>query len=151
MGGFKRMKFKWHNLFNISFPNFIVTQIGGKQPIDATNDEEVYREKLIVNAIKSSYNQLLKMKTLHLYVGFDKEYCVVFQCEDIHSQDITHDKTYILWSKKNEISMVQEDWLDIWHLKNEYTKLKNHHLEKVDYSQDIERFIELSLKHKINI
>ena len=84
------------------------------------------------------------MKSLILYVGHHKEYCVVFQTEKIDPKDAYEPTTAIFWSKDNEISMVNLSWIDIWHLKTEYKSLMDNYKERIDYTDKIQTFLEQS-------
>lgn len=137
------MKFKWHHIFNITFSNFIISQMNGKKQ-DNELSEEAFRHKLILNAIKSSYSFYTIMKSLVLYVGPHQEYCVVFQTDKINPNDTFEPTTAIFWSKDNEISMVNLSWIDIWHLKTEYKILMENYIERVDYSDQIHTFLKQS-------
>jgi len=137
------MKFKWQHIFNITFSNFIISQLNGKKPENELS-EEAFREKLILSAINSSYSYHTHMKSLILYVGHHKEYCVVFQTEKIDPKDAYEPTTAIFWSKDNEISMVNLSWIDIWHLKTEYKSLMDNYKERIDYTDKIQTFLEQS-------
>jgi hypothetical protein len=115
--------------------------VGGKK-LDYVQTEEEFRHKLILNAMKSSYSFHTEMKSLTLYVGDQKQYCVVFETSKKKTSDPYESRTAIFWVKDNEISMVNLDWIDIWHLKKEYLHLMENYKEKVDYTQHIEQFLD---------
>jgi len=137
------MKYKWHHIFNLTFSNFVISQMNGKKRENELS-EEAFRNKLILNAIKSSYSFHTHMKSLILYVGYNKEYCVIFQTEKVKADDPYEPTTAIFWSKDNEISMVNLSWIDIWHLKTEYKALMEHYKERIDYTPYISQYLDQS-------
>jgi hypothetical protein len=139
-------KLKICNLFNITFPSFILTQMGGdKTTKDQT--EKDYQEKLLIKAIKTSFNTNSKMIKLVMYIGHQTEYCIVFDTEQVINPDFSLKSVYVFWSHNGEISMVNQDWIDIWHLKNEYIELLANHKYKLDYTNQINEMI-VAATHK---
>jgi hypothetical protein len=128
-------------MFNLTFSNFIISQIGGKN-LENRQSEEDRRHKLVLNAIKSGYSFHTVMKTLVLYVGQNNEYCVVFTTEKKSLHDPYEPSTAIFWAKENELSMVNLSWIDIWHLKKDYLTLMEHYKERIDYSKLIDQFLD---------
>jgi hypothetical protein len=141
MGGYKIMKNKIFRVFNLTFSSFIISQMGGKK-IDSVHTEDQNRHKMILNALKSTYSFHTEMKSITLYVGYQHQYCVIIEVTKKKPSDSFDPSTAIFWVKDNEISMVNLDWLDIWHLKKDYLELMEHYKEKIDYSLQIDSFLD---------
>ncbi|TNF07686.1 MAG: hypothetical protein EP317_04320 [Bacillota bacterium] len=135
------MKNKIFRVFNLTFSSFIISQMGGKK-LESVQTEDQYRHKLILNALKSSYSFHTDMKSLTLYVGHQNQYCVIFEVTKKKPSDLFDSSTAIFWLKDNEISMVNLDWVELWHLKKDYMDLMEHYKEKIDYSHQIDAFLE---------
>ncbi len=138
-------KLRHCNLFNITFPSFIVTHIGGDKSAKDKNEYD-HQEKLLIKAIKTSFNTNSKMTKLMMYVGQKSEYCIVFETEQVINPDFSLTSSYIFWSHDNEVSMVNQDWIDIWHLKNEYINLLANYKNKIDYTDQIDSMVKAAQK-----